>query len=714
MQIEELLTRLEGVKRSGNGWSAKCPAHRDRNASLSIADGDKGIVLKCHAGCDVAAVTQALGLELQDLFPENNKLLSTPLNTRARVHAQAENVEKTTELASAHGLTVVCTSLTLEEYASAKALPVEFLSYLGLRDRKRDGNPAISIPYLDKAGKVVATRYRIAMAGDRFRWRTGAKPQLYGQWLLEDAIKTGYIVIVEGESDCHAAWFHKVPALGLPGATNWKDDRDAQHLEGIEKIYVVVEPDDGGEAVLKWLSTSAIKDRAHLIDLGEHKDLCGLHLAAGDGFDEAWLSATASAIPFIELEARAAEEEHKKAREACSDLIEEPDILTRFGDAVVVAGVVGETKIAKLIYLALTSRFFLRPISIVLKGPSAGGKSHTSQRVIDFFPEDACYALTAMSDRALAYSDEPLEHRFIVIYEAAGLESDFASYLLRSLLSEGCVRYETVEKAPEGGMQSRIIERTGPTGCLLTTTAPRMHPENETRMLSINVSDSREQTRVILDRLAEEVESDLDLDPWQALQTWLKGANHLVTIPYSKQLSALVPEIAVRLRRDFKHVLTLIRAHALLHQATREEDEKGRIVANLDDYAAIHDIVADVIAEGVEATVRSDVRQTVEAVKALLADGPDNVTVKQVAEFLELDASSVSRRVRVARSLGYIRNEETRRGMPAKLVTGDKMPEDAEILPHPDRLQERVHACTTDRGDRATQNISEQMVEVQL
>ena len=46
MQIEELLTRLEGVKRSGNGWSAKCPAHRDRNASLSIADGDKGIVLK--------------------------------------------------------------------------------------------------------------------------------------------------------------------------------------------------------------------------------------------------------------------------------------------------------------------------------------------------------------------------------------------------------------------------------------------------------------------------------------------------------------------------------------------------------------------------------------------------------------------------------------------------------------------------------------------
>ena len=51
-----------------------------------------------------------------------------------------------------------------------------------------------------------------------------------------------------------------------------------------------------------------------------------------------------------------------------------------------------------------------------------------------------------MSEHALAYSHEPLVHRFLILYEAAGLESDFASYLLRSLLSEGCIKYETVEK----------------------------------------------------------------------------------------------------------------------------------------------------------------------------------------------------------------------------------------------------------------------------
>ena len=58
-----------------------------------------------------------------------------------------------------------------------------------------------------------------------------------------------------------------------------------------------------------------------------------------------------------------------------------------------------------------------------------------------------------MSERALAYGTEPLSHRFLVLFEAAGLESDFASYLVRSLLSEGCVRYETVEKDKGGELR---------------------------------------------------------------------------------------------------------------------------------------------------------------------------------------------------------------------------------------------------------------------
>jgi len=69
--LELLLSRLEGVRTSSRGWVARCPAHQDRSASLSLAEGQDGRALvKCFAGCEVLTVVRAVGLELADLFPE--------------------------------------------------------------------------------------------------------------------------------------------------------------------------------------------------------------------------------------------------------------------------------------------------------------------------------------------------------------------------------------------------------------------------------------------------------------------------------------------------------------------------------------------------------------------------------------------------------------------------------------------------------------------
>lgn len=70
MTTPELLSRLEGVRSRGTGkWSARCPSHApDNNPSLSISEGDKGLLVKCWAGCELTAITGKLGLELKDLF----------------------------------------------------------------------------------------------------------------------------------------------------------------------------------------------------------------------------------------------------------------------------------------------------------------------------------------------------------------------------------------------------------------------------------------------------------------------------------------------------------------------------------------------------------------------------------------------------------------------------------------------------------------------
>ncbi len=82
---ERLLAKLPDAKKSGKGWSARCPAHEDRRASLSISEGDNGgVVLHCHAGCEPADIVAALGLTLADLMPPRTTTAGKP-NVKPRI-----------------------------------------------------------------------------------------------------------------------------------------------------------------------------------------------------------------------------------------------------------------------------------------------------------------------------------------------------------------------------------------------------------------------------------------------------------------------------------------------------------------------------------------------------------------------------------------------------------------------------------------------------
>jgi putative DNA primase/helicase len=60
-----------GLRRSGDGWAARCPAHNDKEPSLSIREdpSNGNVLIKCHKGCDVETVMRAMGLAMMDLFP---------------------------------------------------------------------------------------------------------------------------------------------------------------------------------------------------------------------------------------------------------------------------------------------------------------------------------------------------------------------------------------------------------------------------------------------------------------------------------------------------------------------------------------------------------------------------------------------------------------------------------------------------------------------
>jgi hypothetical protein len=109
------------------------------------------------------------------------------------------------------------------------------------------------------------------------------------------------------------------------------------------------------------------------------------------------------------------------------------------------------------------------------------------------------------------------------------------------------------------------------------------------------------------------------------------------------------------------------------------------VVATLEDYEVVRDLVVDVVSEGVEVTVPTTVRELVEAVAAA---GGKPASIAQLAKLLSLDKSTVSRRYRNARSRGYVKNLEERTGREAQIVLGDPLPEDVEILPSVERLKD--------------------------
>src|SRR5918993_3045549 len=286
--FENVLDRLNVASRNGEKAMSFCPAHDDRNSpSLSLKAEDGKLLLNCFAGCHPEDIVSEMGLQMKDLFVEGGGGIFIPPNTPARLHAQSEKPHTNGQNERASGGARSEHGCTLKEYSEMKKLPEGFLRGVGLRDVTYLEKSAVRIPYPDEVGQEVAVRFRVSLDGaEKFRWRSGNKPFPYGLGLLEEARKAAFVVLVEGESDCHTLWFYEIPALGIPGASNWRDEW-ATYLDGIEKIYAVIEPDHGGDTLReKLIGCEVIHDRLHLLELGEHKDPSALHLADPGRFRE--------------------------------------------------------------------------------------------------------------------------------------------------------------------------------------------------------------------------------------------------------------------------------------------------------------------------------------------------------------------------------------------------------------------------------------------
>lgn len=125
----------------------------------------------------------------------------------------------------------------------------------------------------------MATRYRNHPSNpQRFSWKKGSKTILYGLWRLKQ-YADDYVVLVEGESDAQTLWYYGIQAIGVPGASNFKEEYKYL-FDRFKTIYIQDEEDQGGETFVGTILRYIENNKCKLISCKRFncKDVSQLHI----------------------------------------------------------------------------------------------------------------------------------------------------------------------------------------------------------------------------------------------------------------------------------------------------------------------------------------------------------------------------------------------------------------------------------------------------
>ncbi|UNE67088.1 CHC2 zinc finger domain-containing protein [Leptospira interrogans] len=271
--------------------------------------------------------------------------------------------------------------------------------------------------------------------------------------------------------------------------------------------------------------------------------------------------------------------------------LQDPELVTNILLDFERMGLVGESENSLLGYLATITRRTENPLAVIIQSSSSAGKSTLMDAILDLVPGEEKEKYSAMTGQSLFYmSATSLKNKVLAISEEEGVER--AKYALKILQSEKKISIATTTKDQQSGRLS-TTEYTveGPVVLFLTTTSVEIDEELQNRAIVLTVNEDREQTRTILtnQRTEETLEGVFKQNTKEKLVTRHQNIQRLlksiaVVNPYAKEIK--FPDTKLRMRRDQKKYLTLIRSIALLHQYQREEktakDERGKEVTYIE------------------------------------------------------------------------------------------------------------------------------------
>ncbi len=280
-------------RRNGRSWQALCPAHEDRHPSLSVAAGRSGdALLHCHAGCELNAIIQALGLDLTDLFASGEPSTAPPPGRPGRVGrrdpvavraqrpprrdveslwAACQPVDRDHEVAAWVNLRGLDVSLVVDRDL-CRALPqgAQVPGWAHFRSNPWPrGGYRLLVPLYDACGRMASLHARnihpsISPKGalpSGFAARGLVLADGFGLRILRGSRLRGELWIAEGVPDflsCATAWGDaaedNTAVLGVI-AGSWTTEVAARVPDGA-RVVIAVHHDEAGERYLAAIANS--------------------------------------------------------------------------------------------------------------------------------------------------------------------------------------------------------------------------------------------------------------------------------------------------------------------------------------------------------------------------------------------------------------------------------------------------------------------------
>lgn len=257
MNAADFAKLVKGAKRRADGkwWDSRCPAHDDRSASLSFADGDRGVIVTCHAACPcpVERIADALNIEVAQLFH---------VNGNGHPGARDRHIESVYDYHDERGALL---------YQVVRFAPKDF------RQRRPNG----------KGGST---------------WNMqGVRRVVYR---LDELAEATCVYHVEGENDADRLVTLGCRATTTPGgAAQWRDEyADQVKTAGVTEVVLLPDHDAAGEryaaqAARSYLSRMLRVKIVRLPDLLDKGDVSDWFDA---GHTRAELAALIDAAPWLE------------------------------------------------------------------------------------------------------------------------------------------------------------------------------------------------------------------------------------------------------------------------------------------------------------------------------------------------------------------------------------------------------------------------------